>query len=318
VTGQGFEVTRIRTARTRPGLRPQDLAAVRAAALISGARVGGAFEGSPDLRFEPRAISPGEFRFEIGTAGSVTLILQTVLGPLATAASASRVEATGGTHVPGSPSFDYFARHYLSLATRLGLPVQTTLVQAGFHPKGGGEVRMEVAPWVRPSSLRLEGRGRLLELRGVSGAGRLKGGVAERQRDAAQRLLWEHRRLEAAWDIRQWPSGTPGSFVMLEAVYEHGRGAFGTLGERGVAAETVGERVARALLAFLEKEGAVDGHAADQLAVPLALSGGGGLVTTSEVTSHLLTVAETLSLFGIRARVTGLPGAPGALEVEAN
>src|SRR5262245_59279750 len=103
-TGQGFEVTQIRARRSRPGLRQQHLAAVRATALACGAKVGGVFEGSPDLRFEPGAVAAGDFRFEIATAGAATLVLQSVLPPLATAASASDVVVTGGTHVPLSPS----------------------------------------------------------------------------------------------------------------------------------------------------------------------------------------------------------------------
>src|SRR5262245_3320276 len=108
-------MTKIRAGRQRRGLRPQHLAAVRAAALACGAKIAGAFEGSPDLRFEPQAVAPGEFRFEIATAGAATLVLQTVLLPLATAATASRVEVTGGTHVPASPSFDYLARHWAEM-----------------------------------------------------------------------------------------------------------------------------------------------------------------------------------------------------------
>jgi len=318
ITGQGFEITRIRAGRLRPGLRPQHVAAVRAAAMICHAKVGGAFEGSPDMRFEPGDLSPGDFRFEIDTAGASTLVMQTVLAPLATAAQPSTIAVSGGTHVPASPSFHFLSRHWLALVARLGLHARAELVRAGFYPKGGGEIRAQVEPWTRPASLQLDDRGPLVALRGVSGAARLKGGVAERQRDAAAGLLWEKRRLEIEWETVDLLSGSPGSFVMLEAVYERGRGAFSRLGERGVAAETVGEHAARELLAFLEAEGAVDGHAADQMAVPLALARGGGSVTTSEVTKHLETVAQILSLFGIGARVTGLRGAAGRLEVDAH
>jgi RNA 3'-terminal phosphate cyclase (ATP) len=286
--------------------------------MICGARVGGAFEGSPDLRFEPGPVAPGEFRFEIGTAGAVTLVLQTVVGPLATAAGPSRLEVAGGTHVPASPSFHFLSRHWLALVARLGLHAHATLSKAGFYPKGGGEVRTEVEPWARPGALRLEDRGALLELRGISAAGRLRGEVAERQRDAAAHLLWESRRLEVGWETLDLVSGSPGSFVMLEAVFERGRGAVSALGERGMKAETVGAHAARDLLRFLEGEGAVDPHVADQLVLPLALSGGGGLVTTTKVTSHLTTVVNVLSLFGLRARTHGVQGGAGALEVEAH
>jgi RNA 3'-terminal phosphate cyclase (ATP) len=317
VTGQGFEITRIRAGRAVPGLRPQHLAAVRAATLACGARVGGAFDGSPDLRFEPGPVAPGDFRFEIATAGAVTLVLQTVLLPLATAAQPSRVEVTGGTHVPASPSFHYLELHWRSVMERLGVAVSLTLTRAGFYPPGGGEVRAEVQPWSRPAaSLSLEKRGALVGIRGTSGASRLKGDVAQRQRDAAQSVLWERRRLEAEWAVVNVPAASPGSYLLLEAVFEESRAAFGFLGQRGVRAEVVGDRAARTLLKFLEAEGAVDPHLADQLAVPLALSGGGGRVTTSEVTRHLETVAGVLARFGIPARTWGRRGGPGGLEVD--
>jgi RNA 3'-terminal phosphate cyclase (ATP) len=314
-TGQGFEITRIRASRLRPGLRPQHLAAVRAAAMLCGAKVGGVFEGSPDLRFEPASVEPGSFRFEIATAGAATLVAQTVLAPLATASLPSRVEVTGGTHVPLSPSYDYVARHWAAVVERLGLALHLSLGRAGFHPRGGGELRADVAPWTGPSSLRIEERGALVEVRGISGASRLKGNVAERQSDAARKRLWEARRLDVAMEITAPPSESPGSFLLLEAIFERSRAAWGFLGQRGIRAEALGDRAARRLLAFLDAEGAVDPHLADQLAVPLALARGGGVVTTSEVTRHLETVAATLGLFGIPARTWGRRGGPGGLEV---
>lgn len=316
-TGQGFEMTRVRAGRPRPGLRPQHVACVRAAALACGARVGGAFDGSPDVRFEPGPVAHGAFRFEIATAGAAPLLLQTVIAPLATAVGPSRLEATGGTHVPASPSFDYLARHWAGVVEALGLRVDLALAKAGFHPRGGGEIRADVSPWPRPARLVLEERGPLVSLRGVSGAARLKGDVAKRQRDAAQALLWERRRLEAIWEVHEaLPAASPGSFLLLEARFEKSRAAFGALGERGVRAELCADRAARRLLKFLDAEGAVDPFLADQLAVPLALAGHGGRVTTSEVTRHLQTVTDVLGLFGVRARCFGLRGAAGGLEIE--
>lgn len=316
-TGAGFEMVRIRAGRLRPGLRPQHLAAVRAAALGCGARVGGAFEGSPDLRFEPGPLAAGRFRFEIATAGATSLVLQTVLPLLARAGDASQVEVTGGTHVPASPSFHYLARHYGPVADRIGLRLGFELRQAGFHPPGGGEVRAQVAPWAPPAGpLDLDDRGPLRQLRGISGAARLKGDVARRQRDAAQALLWESRRLEAEWEVVELKAPSPGSFLLLEAVFERGRAAFGLLGERGLRSEVLGERGARRLLSFLEAEGAVDPPLADQLVVAMVLSRAGGRVSTPQVTRHLATVVATAALFGCRASTWGRVGGPGGVEVE--
>ena len=315
-TGQGFAMSRIRAGRVRPGLRPQHVAAVRAASLVCDAKVGGVFEGSPDLRFEPGSLAPGSFRFEIGTAGATSLVAQTVLSSLGTCTAASRVEVTGGTHVPASPSFDFLARHWAAALESLGVTTRFSLTRAGFYPPGGGEIRCEVEPWRgRPATLRMESRGALLAVRGVSGASRVKGDVAERQRDGAQVRLWEARRIEADWELTSPPAASPGAFLFLEAVFEGGRGAFWALAERRVRPEALGDAIARRLLAFLDADGAVDPRLADQLAVPLALAGGGGLVTTPEVTRHLETVAATLELFGVPARVHGRRGGPGALEI---
>jgi RNA 3'-terminal phosphate cyclase (ATP) len=315
-TGQGFEMTRVRAGRIRPGLRPQHLVALRAAAMACGARVGGAFEGSPDVRFEPGPLAPGQFRFEIATAGAVTLVLQTVLTPLALAGAPSRVEVTGGTHVPASPSFHYLAKHWTAAVGGIGLHVQADLVRAGFYPAGGGEGHASVEAWTAPDALSLEKRGALVMVRGTSGAGRIKGDVAQRQRDAAQARLWEEKRLEASWEVLDMKAASPGSFLVLEAIFEGSRAAFSFLGERGLRAELLGDKAARRLLRFLDQEGAVDPHLADQLAVPMAVGRRGGRVTTCEVTRHLETVAHTLSLFGVPARTWGRRGGPGGLEVD--
>jgi RNA 3'-terminal phosphate cyclase (ATP) len=316
VTGQGFQVKRIRARRLRPGLRPQHLAAVHAAAMSCGAEVHGAFDGSPDLRFLPRGVSPGEFSFDIGTAGATTLVLQTVLPALATGAASSSVGVLGGTHVPRSPSFHFLSRHWVPVVARLGLRAHVTMERVGFHPRGGGALRAEVAPWLRPARLDLTRRGALVALRGLSGAARLRGEVARRQADAARALLWERKRLEAEWEVLEVPAASPGSFVQVEAEFENGRAAFGLLGERGLRAEVLGEHVVRRLLLFLDdEEAAVDPWLADQLAVPLAIAGGGGRLATSEVTSHIETVVAVLRLFGVSAEAWGRRGGPGGLDI---
>jgi RNA 3'-terminal phosphate cyclase (ATP) len=315
-TGQGFRLERIRARRLRPGLRPQHVAAVRAAALACAAEVHGAFDGSPDLRFVPGPPAAGDFRFEIGTAGSATLVLETVLPILASTVEPCRVAVSGGTHVPRSPSYHFLARHWSEAVKGLGLGVALELARAGFHPRGGGEIVARTRPWPRPAALDLSRRGRLVAVLGVAGEVRVRGGVARRAADAARALLWEARRLEAEWEVVALDSDSPGAFVQAEAVFENGRAAFGLLAERGLRAELLGERAARRVLRFLEdEEAAVDPWLADQLAVPLALAGGGGRVTTSEVTAHLETVASVVRAFGVDARCWGRRGGPGGLEV---
>jgi RNA 3'-terminal phosphate cyclase (ATP) len=313
-SGQGFELRKIRAQAPRRGLRPAHVAAVRAAALACGARVGGAFDGSPDLRFEPGPISPGEFRFDLAGPDPAGPLLQMLLVALSTGPAASRVQVTGGTHVPSGPTFEYLQRQWAGVIEGLGWHIRLSLERAGFHPAGGGELRGEVEPWTAGGSLSLETRGALVELRGVSGSARLRTGAAERQAEAVRRRLWESRRLEASWEVVEVPAESPGAFLMLQAVFERSRAAFSHLGRRGMPPEALGDRAARQLLAFLEGEGAVDPFLADQLAVPLALAGGGRL-TTSELTAQVQDVVSVLGAFGYPARISGRIGRPGALEV---
>jgi RNA 3'-terminal phosphate cyclase (ATP) len=163
----------------------------------------------------------------------------------------------------------------------------------------------------------MEERGRLLAVRGESVAAKLKTDVAQRQREAVLARLWEARRIEAEIEVGEMAAESPGSFLYLEAEFEAGRAAFGWLGEKGVRPEILGDRAARRLLHFLEDEeaSAVDPHLADQLVVPLCLSGGGGRITTGEVTTHLETVAQVAALFGFKVTVSGKVGIPGHLEV---
>jgi RNA 3'-terminal phosphate cyclase (ATP) len=316
VTGRGFRVERIRAKRLRPGLRPQHLAAVRAAAMSCRAEVHGAFDGSPDLRFVPGPVSAGDYMFDIGTAGAATLVLEVVLPILAAAGTASRVVVSGGTHVPRSPGYHFLSRHWAEMVGRLGLRLRLRLDRAGFFPRGGGCVTAQVEPWARPAALDLSRRGALVAVRGVGGAARLRGDVARRATEAARALLWEERRLESEWEVLDLAAASPGAFLQAEAVFEAGRAAFFLLGARGLPAEALGERAARRLLRFIDdEEAAVDPWLADQLAVPLALAGGGGTVHTSEVTSHLETVAAVLSRFGVPAETWGRRGGPGGLRV---
>jgi RNA 3'-terminal phosphate cyclase (ATP) len=315
-TGRGFLMTRIRSGEPRTGLTPAQATAVRALALACAARVGGAFDGSPDVRFEPGLADAGEYRFDIVGTAAATPVLQAMVVALATARGVSRVAVTGGTHVAGSPSFHYLAGPWAAAIARLGFAVKLDLTRAGFAPAGGGEIVATVEPRRPPAGpLAWDERGALLGVRGVSVAARAKVPVAEQQQAAAAERLWEARRMEAEWDTGAVTADSPGSALLLHATFEQGCAGFDLLGERGGRAEVLGDRAARMLLKFLEGSGAVDPHLADQLAVPLAIAGGGGRIATPAVSPQLLTAASLLAQFGYDARVSGRTGAPGVLEV---
>ena len=158
-TGQAFRITRIRGGRPKPGLLRQHVTAVKAAAAVSDAQVEGCEVNSSTLVFEPGRLRPGEYSFSIGTAGSCTLVLQTVLPPLLTASAPSVIRISGGTHNKAAPPVDFLNRAFLPLLERMGARVELTLERYGFHPRGGGVIVARITPVARLKSIEISERG---------------------------------------------------------------------------------------------------------------------------------------------------------------
>lgn len=319
LTGRPFRLVKVRANRDRPGLRPQHLAAVLAAAELADAEVSGAEVGSRDLTFRPRAYAPRDLSLDIGTAGSAALVLQTLHLPLALKADQPvRVTLTGGTFNTRAPSFPFLETTWRAHLAALGAPIALTMPIAGFYPRGGG--RLDA--WVEPARLRpltLEGRGRLVRVTGTAGVARLKPEVAGRMRARAEARL-RAAGFEAAIDLAEWPAASPGAAIRLSAEHEGVAPAtFVGLGERGKPAEAVADEAVAELLAHEAAEGgAVDPHSADQVLIPLALTPGRSEYTVSEVTEHLRTNAQTVRAFLDRTINVEEPsaGRPGRVTID--
>ena len=293
VTGQSLRMTGIRARRDRPGLMRQHLAAVHAAQQIGEAEVTDDRIGSRNLTFIPRALRAGDYRFAIGTAGSTTLVLQTVLPALLLAPGPSTVLLEGGTHNPNAPPFDFLQKAFLPLLERMGPRVSAVLERYGFYPAGGGRVRVTVAP-ARLAPLDLRERGSVRACRARSVVARLPRGIAQRELAAiGQRLGWEADRLQAeeVSDV----SG-PGNVLTVEIESAHVTEVFTGFGERGVPAERVAEGVANEASHYLAAGVPVGAHLADQLLVPLALAGAGRFKTLAP-SLHTRTNIEVIQRF---------------------
>lgn len=298
ILGRPFRMSNIRKSRKNPGLRPQHLTAVRAAALMSGASVKGDSEGSQELSFEPGEVKPGNYLFDIGTAGSTSLLAQTLLPPLALsgATGPSMNESTltlkGGTHVPWSPPFEYLREVFLPLLGRLGLQISASLESCGFYPKGGGKVRFAIKPaaGVRPGEFTR--RGKILSIKGVSAVANLPLSIAERQRKSVLEGL---QGLEEMKDVpvdiepREVPAFGQGTFVFLAAASEGSLAGFSSLGARGKRSEAVGQEAAQEFLQYYRSGACLEPHMADQIVLYLSLAGGPSAFTTSAITAHLRT-----------------------------
>lgn len=317
--GKPFRIYNIRKGREKPGLMPQHLVSVRAAQRLSGAEVSGDAKGSAELSFLPRRVEEGEFEFDIGTAGSTSLVLQTLLPALLFCSGKSRVTLLGGTHVPFSPSFHYLAEVFAPFIRRLGLEVRLDIDAYGFYPRGGGRIRAEIWPSRGTMPLRLTGREKLLRLDGVSAVGNLPVSIAERQREALREvILPKVHKLESPVRIVILDAPTPGqgTFVFLRAEAANTIAGFTSLGARGKRAEAVGEEAGREFLTYYRTEAALDPHLADQAVLYLALCEERSVFTTSSISRHLLTNLWVLGLFHeFRYRVEGTEGAPGRVTI---
>jgi len=317
VTGRSFTITNIRRRRAKSGLMPQHLKAVEAASAVGMAQARGAQLGSQTLVFEPTGLHAGEFHFDIGTAGSSSLVLQTVLPPLSFASASSRVTVIGGTHVPWSPSFHYLEWQWLPYMRKIGFKIRVEMDAAGFYPRGGGRVRAVVEPAGALAPLRLTHRGRLKKIRGISGVAGLEMAVAERQkRQALRRLEGLSKEAEIEIEIVALPSPSRGTFLLLLAEYENSQGCFCALGARGKPAERVADEAVDEMMDFVSTDGAIDAHLADQLILPLALASGTSELRTSCITPHLLANAEIVKMFlPVAIEMEGQAGQPGLIRI---
>lgn len=292
---QPVQINRIRAGRKNPGLAAQHLTAVRAVATICDARLTGDTLGSTSLTFKPQSPPiPGLYEFDValartgGSAGAATLVLQTVLLPLALAARASEVTVRGGTHVPWSPSFHYFNEVYLRMLTSLGVQATAELLAWGWYPSGGGEIKLTIPGQARLTSLFPQWRGTLRQITGVAVAANLPAHIAQRMRDRAINLL-KQVNLPAQIVPKRVPSLSPGAGIFLVAEYEGGRAGFTALGEKGKPSEQVAQEAVDDLLSFHNSGAFFDEHLTDQLILPLALAGQPLTLTTQRLSKHALT-----------------------------
>lgn len=315
ITGKAFEIYNIRAHRKKPGLMAQHLKCVEAAAAITEAETWGVKIGSQNLCFRPKDFIPGEYRFEIGTAGSTSLVLQAIFLPLAMANQKSRIVIIGGTHVNWSPTYHYLIFQWLSYMRRLGFNANLKLVRAGFYPRGDGKIIAEIEPPNSLHPLELITRGNLLKVKGISAVANLDFSIAQRQRNQVEKRLKQFN-YNCQIKIEQMCSRWKNTMMLLMAEFENGSGCFTALGARGKRAEKVADEAADELLEFLSSTGCIDKYLADQLILPLSIIKQKSIFSTSKITNHLLTNIKVVKKFlDLEIKVDGKLGQEGIVEI---
>jgi RNA 3'-terminal phosphate cyclase (ATP) len=294
ITGQSFRIDNIRANRKKPGLLRQHYTAANAAAQIGCAQVEGLAVGSRELSFRPQTIQGGAHEFSVGTAGSVHLVLQTILPALLMADEPSTVSIEGGTHNPLAPPFDFVERTFLPVLKRMGGIASVTLERPGFFPGGGGLIRASIKPVERFKRLELTAPVLKVRKKATIYSGKIRTSVAEREMKTLMRKLKLQPDEVATRDIPN--SLSPGNVLSIALESDEVTEIVTGFGARGVKAETVAKRAAKEAIRYMEAEVPVGEHLADQLLLPMAI-GKGGCFHTVEPSLHFRTNIEVIQLF---------------------
>lgn len=326
LTGQHTRIERIRAGRSKPGLRPQHLTAVRAAAAVCQARTEGDRLGSQMLTFAPGGPpQPGDYRFDVaeaapgGSAGSVSLVLQTVLLPLGLTRAPCHLTLRGGTHAPWAPPVPYLEHVFAPRLEEMGIQLRIELDRWGFYPAGGGEVSAHVVGQKEAvSAIQLIDRGDLQRVWGTAAVTNLPSHIPQRMAARARNVL-EEAGLDAHIEAKRLRGAGPGAGIFLFAQYANVTAGFAAHGRKGLPSERVAEEVCRRLLDHHRSGAPADPHLADQLVLPMALADGDSQVATSQISQHLLTNVWVVRQFLSRELVIGGEvGTAGTLIVRGN
>jgi RNA 3'-terminal phosphate cyclase (ATP) len=295
LTGNPFKFENIRAKRDRPGLAAQHLTGVKGVAEICHAAVDGAFAGSTWLQFEPGTVEAGDYRFDVGTAGSITLVLQTCMLACARTRGRTEFDIVGGTNVRMSPPSDYLEHVLFPLLRNMGYDIDMKVRTRGFYPQGGGEMVVGMATGEHILPLDLGKRGKFQRISGVCFTQKLPDHIADRMASTARKTLVGHSPARLVMDRRDGHS--IGAGIFLAAEYENTILASDALGEKGVSSEKLGELAATSLLLEIGSGETLDRHAADQILPYLSLAAGPSTFLVSEISMHFRTQSEIIKKF---------------------
>jgi RNA 3'-terminal phosphate cyclase (ATP) len=313
ITQTPFRIRNVRQARSKPGLRRQHLTALRAAARVGNARIEGDAVGSPEITFTPGKMEGGDYEFDVGTAGSTTLVFQTVLPALLQCSAPSTVMFVGGTHNHGGPPWDFIETVFLRALRRMGASITTRFDRHGFAPGGGGRWQAAVQPSVL-HSYQFEERGELQDRSVRALVSNLPVSIAERELSVIRAALtWP----DSAYRVETVEAAGPGNVVMISGSFAGASGLSTGFGQRGVRAERVARDALECWKRFDQSGVPVGEHLADQLLLPMAIAGGGRMLTTKP-TLHTVTNAEVIRKFlPISFRMTSIDNQRWEISAEA-
>jgi RNA 3'-terminal phosphate cyclase (ATP) len=317
ILGESIRVYNIRAKRREPGLKPQHLTTLQAAAIISGAETQGINLGSSEIVFKPKLIRSGHYSFDIGTAGSITLMLQCLNPILLFSDEPSTITVRGGTAVNWSPPTPFLENIVYKAFGSIGASIKINVERHGFYPRGGGVIKQRIDPIKVFQPINLM-EPKIKKINGISLCGALPSHVAERQANSANNKLKELRYKTMIKPVVAEPvTHSPGSLICLWAEGENVYVGADSLGARGKPAEIVGEEAALKMIKVIRSGAHLDQHTTDHMILPASLADGKSVIRTSLITHHTLTAIEVAKLFTkAKFQVTGHIGETGTIKIK--
>lgn len=284
VTGDQVRIRNIRAGRQPPGLQPQHVTSIESVAEICGGEVDGLFKGSKEIVFKPGQLVGGDFEFDVGTAGSISLVITSCLLPGLFSKSRLRLTVKGGTDVRWSPPIDYLRLVHVPVLAEFGGSCGIDVSSRGFYPEGGGEVTADISPVGGLAPIDLVSQGKVIRIEGVAFAQNLPEHVVSRMKHSALKKLLDYKEVRVETDLRRGQS--TGAGIVLTAVCERTVLGESALGARGVRSEILGEGCAEDLVETIRSGATVDEHMLDQVLLYMAFAESGSRVLAEELTRH--------------------------------
>jgi RNA 3'-terminal phosphate cyclase (ATP) len=302
-TGQPIEIRNIRSKREKSGLLRQHHTCVNAAATISSGHAEGNELRSPSLFFKPGKVQAGHYRFSIGTAGSTTLVLQTILPALMTQNAASTIELEGGTHNPMAPTLDFLQHSFLPLLRKMGVKTEVTMEKYGFFPKGGGIWKITIQPSAKLKPVSIQERKGTAEYKAHAVVVNLRHDIGDRELKVVKQMLGWQEQDHDLRTVRASNSIGQGNLLNLYAGYDNITEVITGFGTRGVRAEDVARTAATEMTRYLASRAPVGEHLTDQLLIPVALAGGGDFLALKPSLHTITNIQVIEQMLGVKFQI---------------
>lgn len=295
-TKKPVEINNIRANRPVPGIRPQHHTAISCIKSICKGAIEGLSIGSSKLTFLPGEVQPGEYSFDIGTAGSMTLVFQACILSSINTTKPITIKLTGGTDVKWAPTWDYFTHVFLPLIQKMGVSTDAQLIKRGYYPKGGGEAVLTIYPVKKLQRLQLEEKQDFRKIEGIVHIANLPDHISKRMKHAALEIAVKNG-IRSYIEVDKTTSFSPGTGITLWSKSDRTVVGSTFLGERGFTSEKIGENAAEQLIKEINVGATIDTFAIDQILPYMVLAEGESVCMVSELSNHTQTNMWLLKQF---------------------